>query len=71
MNYYTKMYIGSDKQEIKLAFDTMMPISLINSMNCEGCHYDEDERTKGFEYQKSYSIRKISDEKIQFEVEDE
>lgn len=52
MQYYTKMYIGSDKQEIKVSFDTMTPISLVNSWNCLGCNVDNEEG-KGFKYQKS------------------
>jgi hypothetical protein len=67
MSYYTRMFIGSNKQEIKVAFDTMTPISLINSQNCEGCN----DQTEGFEYQNSYSIRRITDEKITFQVEGE
>lgn len=49
MQYYTKMFIGSEKQEIKVAFDTMTPISLVNSYNCEGCNTDNEEG-KGFKY---------------------
>lgn len=63
------MYIGSDKQEIKVAFDTMTPISLVNSWNCLGCNVDNEEG-KGFRYQKSVSVRKISDQKVEFAVED-
>jgi len=37
MSYYTTMFIGSNKQEIKVAFDTMTPMSLLNSANCQGC----------------------------------
>jgi hypothetical protein len=68
MQYYTKMFIGSEQQEIKVAFDTMTPISLIDSFNCEGCNTDNEEG-KGFYYQKSYSIRKISDQKVNFHIE--
>ena len=68
MQYYTKMYIGSDQQEIKVAFDTMTPISMVNSWNCLGCN-DDNEEGKGFQYQKSTSIRKISTQKVSFEIE--
>jgi hypothetical protein len=57
--YYTTMYLGSEKQPIKVAFDTMLTLSMINSFNCLGCKMDRS--GKGFEYQKSYSIRKVSD----------
>lgn len=68
MQYYTKMYIGSDKQEIKVAFDTMTPVSMVNSWNCLGCN-DDNEEGKGFQYQKSTSIRKISTQKVSFDIE--
>lgn len=68
MQYYTKMYIGSKKQEIKVAFDTMTPISLINSFNCAGCNTDNEEG-RGFYYQRSTTIRKISDQKVNFQIE--
>lgn len=64
------MYVGSNKQELKVAFDTMVPLSLINSMNCQGCYNDSEEGI-GFEYQKSYTVRKITDEKISFKIESE
>lgn len=62
MTYYTKMYIGSNKQEVRMAFDTMTPISLVNAQNCVGCN----DMTEGYEYQNSNSIRRITDEKISF-----
>ena len=65
MNYYASMFVGSNKQEIKVAFDTMTPLSLINSANCQGCSTSSD----GYEYQRSYTIRKISDEKVELFLE--
>jgi hypothetical protein len=45
MTYYTKVYVGSNQQEISVGFDTMTPVSLINSANCKGC-----QDGNGFEY---------------------
>jgi len=61
MTYYTTMYVGSNQQEMRIGFDSMTPVSLINSANCEGC-----QTGVGFEYPRSYTIRKITDEKITF-----
>jgi len=49
-----------------MGFDTMTPLSVMNSANCEGC-LDVD----GFTYQRSYTIRKVSDEKLKFNIEGE
>ena len=65
--FYTTVYVGSEKQPIKLAFDTMVTLSMINSFNCLGCR--QTSLGKGYEYQKSYSIRKVSDQKIKFPIE--
>jgi len=40
MAYYTTLYVGSDQQEIRVGFDTMSPLSLINTASCEGCISD-------------------------------
>lgn len=34
MNYYTKLYVGSAQNEVRVAFDTQATLSLINSSNC-------------------------------------
>lgn len=44
--YYTTIILGSHKQEVKVAFDTMTPMSIINSQNCQEC----DDTGRGFEY---------------------
>ena len=65
MSYFTTIYIGSQKEEVNLAFDTNSPISVINTANCDGC----DPSMTGFEYQRSHTIKKISDDKIDIKIE--
>lgn len=67
LSYYTKLYVGSLKAEVKVAFDTMSTISLINSSNCQGCV----EGSTGFEYQRSYTIRKVNDQKTEVKIGDQ
>lgn len=61
--YYTRLYVGSEEKEIKVAFDTMVPMSVFSSYDCDGCLND------GYDYRDSTSIRKISDDKISFQIE--
>jgi len=65
MSYFTTLYLGSEKTPVNLAFDTTSPISVVNTDKCEGC----DESTQGYEYQKSHTIRRISEEKISIKIE--
>ena len=37
MTYYTEMYVGENKQPLRMSFSTRIPISIINKYNCEGC----------------------------------
>ena len=67
LSYFTKVYVGSLEAEIRVAFDTMSTVSLINSSNCQGC----TEGATGFEYQRSYTIRKVNDEKAEVKIGDE
>ena len=67
MNYYTKLYVGSAQNEVRIAFDTQATISLINSSNCQGCK----RKNGGFEYQRSYTIRKINDAQSTVKINDE
>mmetsp|Transcript_4168 Transcript_4168/g.7065 ORF Transcript_4168/g.7065 Transcript_4168/m.7065 type:complete len:194 (-) Transcript_4168:1436-2017(-) len=46
LNYYTQIFVGSQQEEVKVAFDTMSTVSLINSANCDGC----DPKMYGFKY---------------------
>jgi hypothetical protein len=52
---------------VNLAFDTASPISIVNTDNCAGC----DPSMDGFEYQRSHTIRKINDKKVDIIIEDE
>lgn len=65
MSYFTTLYLGSQKSPVNLAFDTTSPISVVSSDKCEGC----DDSTHGYPYQKSHSIRRISEEKISIKIE--
>ena len=67
-NYFTKMYVGSELEEVNIAFSSAAKISVINSANCQGCDHREN---KGFEYQKSHSIRKISEKIITYSISEE
>ena len=46
----------------------MSTVSMINSSNCQGCSKVDGE---GFEYQKSYTIRKVNDAKATVKIENE
>jgi len=45
----------------------MSTVSLIDSSNCQGC----TEGSTGFEYQRSYTIRKVNDEKAEVKIGNE
>lgn len=60
MYYYTKMYLGSKMQELKVAFSTASTVSVINSNDCDGC------KTSGFDYLSSFSIHKVLAKHIQY-----
>lgn len=66
-NYYTKMYVGSELEEVNIAFSSAAKISLINSANCQGCDHTEN---KGFEYQRSHTVRKISEKIITYSIQE-
>lgn len=59
------MYIGSNQEKVNLAFSTAAKISIINSANCLGCDRSEN---KGFEYQRSHSIKKISEKILEVSI---
>ena len=67
MTYFSEFSIGSDKQNVRLAFSTASPVSVVNSQNCDGC----DESSYGYEYQSSHSIRKIHDKMVNLNIEGE
>lgn len=67
MSYFTTLHVGSQQEEVNLAFDTASPISIINTENCAGC----DPNMDGFEYQRSHTIRKINDKTINVKIEGE
>ena len=46
MSYFAEFSLGSNKQDVRLAFSTASPVSVVNSQNCEGC----DESSYGYEY---------------------
>ena len=65
--FYTTLFVGSAQEEVKLSMDTISTMSVIASSMCVGCNHDEN---KGFEYKKSNSIRKFSDQWIKYNVGD-
>lgn len=70
MQYYTKLYVGSKRQELKFAFSTVNPLTLLNSDTCQGCNTDSD-GVKGFKYDASETVRKVSDIKVTYTTEGE
>lgn len=46
LTYFSEFSLGSDKQNVRLAFSTASPVSVVNSQNCEGC----DKSSYGYEY---------------------
>lgn len=52
------MYIGENKQPLRISFSTRIPISIINEFSCEGC------LAQGFHKENSNSYTNMtSDEK--------
>jgi hypothetical protein len=46
-NYFTSFLVGSNNEEVKLGFDMMKSLSVINAQNCFGCNHKAN---IGFEY---------------------
>jgi hypothetical protein len=63
MYYSTNVYLGSEKQELTVAFSTSSTISVINSKDCTGCA-----QPTGFDFMKSFSIRKVVDKHLRYLV---
>ena len=61
MYYSTNVYVGSEKQELRVAFSTSSTISVINAKDCTGCA-----RNTGFDFMSSFSIHKIVDKHLRY-----
>ena len=60
------MYLGSAREEVKVAFDTVSLSSVIAAQNCQGCRRTGGHT--GFKYQDSNTVRKIASQKVEYEV---
>ena len=67
MNFKGKVYLGSEKQPIDVAFSTVSTLSVINSQECDGCKT----YGSGYDYQASSSIKKVVDRKMHYTIEGE
>lgn len=61
MYYYTKIYLGSKLQELKVAFSTLSTISVINSKDCTGAI-----ENTGFDFVNSFSIHKVTTQHLKY-----
>jgi len=65
-DYYTTMYVGSAREEVKLAIDTVSLASVIAAQNCQGCQRNGG--NTGFKYQDSNTVRKVASQKVEYEL---